>query len=154
LNRDYDVVQSRHQELLMRWETLQAKKRLEPVTDTIQFRVIEPPFAPAEPVGPNRPLLLLGLLVVSLGAGGVLAFGLNRLRPVFFTRTKLRRAIALPVLGSVGMVSPPGAALKRAFGTFAWGATYVMLFACAFLAIAFANEGSELLRELMSGASM
>src|SRR5690606_353869 len=33
LNRDYNVIQSRHQQLLARWEDLQAKKRLDPLTD-------------------------------------------------------------------------------------------------------------------------
>jgi polysaccharide chain length determinant protein (PEP-CTERM system associated) len=51
LNRDYGVVQGRHQELLKRWETLQSKKRLDPVTDEVQFNILEPPFAPEIPVG-------------------------------------------------------------------------------------------------------
>ena len=48
LNRDYSVVEGRHQELLSRWETLQSKKRLDPVTETVQFNVLEPPFAAGE----------------------------------------------------------------------------------------------------------
>jgi uncharacterized protein involved in exopolysaccharide biosynthesis len=39
LNRDYGVVEGRHQELLKRWETLQSKKRLDPVTDQVQFNI-------------------------------------------------------------------------------------------------------------------
>ena len=53
LNRDYGVVEGRHQELLKRWETLQSKKRLDPVTDQVQFNILEPPFASAKPVAPN-----------------------------------------------------------------------------------------------------
>src|SRR5690606_1215219 len=68
LNRDYDVVQARHQELLRRWESLQAKNRLDPVTEQIQFRTIEPPFALAQPIAPNRPLLLAAAFVFALGA--------------------------------------------------------------------------------------
>ena len=89
LNRDYGVVETRHQELLRRWETLQSKKRLDPVTDTVQFNILEPPFAATTPVAPNRPLLLIAVLVFALGAGGAVAFGLNELKPVFFNRRTL-----------------------------------------------------------------
>ena len=41
LNRDYGVVTTRHQELLRRWETLESKKRLDPVTDKVQPRVLK-----------------------------------------------------------------------------------------------------------------
>jgi len=63
LNRDYGVVESRHQELLRRWETLKSKQRLDPVTDKVQFNILEPPFAPARPVAPNRPIMLITALI-------------------------------------------------------------------------------------------
>ncbi len=104
LNRDYDVVQGRHQELLKRWEELMAKERLDPVSDNVLFRRIEPPFALADPVGPKRPLLLGGVLAVALAAGLAVAFVLNQLHPVYFTRASLGRATAFPVLGSISMI--------------------------------------------------
>ena len=108
LNRDYGVVEARYQELLRRWETLQSKKRLDPVTDTVQFNILEPPFAAATPVAPNRPLLLIAVLLFALGAGGAVAFGLNELKPVFYNRRTLARVAGLPVLGSVSMIMSPG----------------------------------------------
>ncbi len=107
LNRDYGVVSERHQELLERWESLQSKKRIDPVTDPVQFDILEPPFAATKPVAPSRPVLLAAALVVALGAGVALAFGLNQLRPVFFSRHAIKRMTGLPVLGSVSMIMLP-----------------------------------------------
>ncbi|MEM8984770.1 MAG: XrtA system polysaccharide chain length determinant, partial [Pseudomonadota bacterium] len=59
LNRDYEVVQTRYQELLRRRETLRSRQRLDPVTDNLSFRILEPPFASTSPVGPNRTVFLL-----------------------------------------------------------------------------------------------
>ena len=119
LNRDYEVIESRHQELLRRWEALQSKKRLDQVTDQVQFDVLEPPFAPLEPVAPNRPLLVIGVLILALGLGGVTAFALNQLRPVYFTRRELRDT-GLPVLGSVSFIPAPADIASMRRGRFAW----------------------------------
>jgi polysaccharide chain length determinant protein (PEP-CTERM system associated) len=150
LNRDYGVVQARHQELLRRWEDLQAKNRLDPVTDQVQFRRIEPPFAMADPVGPNRPLLLAGVLVFALGAGGGIAFALNRVNPTFFTRRALTRAAALPVLGAVTMILDPAQLRYRRLEGVLWVATYVGLLVLNAAVVMFANPGSQLFRRLMS----
>jgi uncharacterized protein involved in exopolysaccharide biosynthesis len=113
LNRDYDVVQERHQQLLKRWEDLQAKKRLDPVTDNVQFQRIEPPFALSEPVGPDRLIFLAIALAAALATGGGVAFGLNQLRPVFFSRHTVQRVSSLPVLGSISMLLSPAMAKRR-----------------------------------------
>lgn len=151
LNRDYNVVQRRHQELLSRWEDLQAKQRLDPVTDQVQFRRIEPPFAPGEPVGPNRPVFLGAVLLVALGGGGGAAFGLSQLFPAFFTRRSLSRAVGVPVIGSVSLILSPSAAARRRLGAIAWAFTYIALLGAAALVIALARPGSELVRALLQG---
>ena len=120
VNRDYVVVESRHQELLRRWETLQSSKRLEPVTDDVDFNVLDPPFASVSPVAPNRPLLLAGVLIVALGLGGALTFGLNQLNPVFYTRHTVARVSGLPVLGSVSMIISPRQRAARRGKLAAW----------------------------------
>ena len=154
LNRDYDVVQARYQELLQRREQLRSKERLDPVTDGVQFRTLEPPFAAFEPVGPDRPLLLAGVLIFALGAGGAVAFGLNQLKPVFFTRRSLQRIAELPVLGSVSMLLTPAEVRARRKGAFAWGACYVLLAAATALVMLFEAQGAALLRQLMGGITV
>jgi polysaccharide chain length determinant protein (PEP-CTERM system associated) len=152
LNRDYDVVQARHQELLRRWEDLQAKKRLDPVTDNVQFRRIEPPFANADPVGPNRPLLLAGVLVLALGSAGAFAFGLNQMNPTFFTRTSLRRAVEFPVLGAISMILTPEAAARRRNDLLLWCFGLTVLVAWTLSTFALARPGAVLVQSMLGGA--
>ena len=151
LNRDYSVVQSRYQELLVRREQLQSKERLDPVTDAVQFRTLEPPFASIEPVGPNRPMLLTMILVFALGAGGALAFGLNQLKPVFFTRRSLQRIGGLPVLGSVSMLLSPEQIQARRKEAYMWSATYASLVFMTILVMVFAGPVSAFMRQLYGG---
>ena len=151
LNRDYEVVESRHQELLRRWETLQSSKRLEPMTDTVQFNVIEPPFAPGGPVAPNRPFFLTGVLILALGAGGVVAFGLNQLRPVFFTRRSVMRASGLPVLGSVSLMMSPRQRAAHRRRLMAWLGANVALLALCGVVITYHGPIRQLLATALGG---
>jgi len=151
LNRDYNVVQTRHQELLKRWEDLQAKKRLDPVTDNVQFRRIEPPFAEANPVGPNRPLLLAGVLVFALAAAGALAFALNQFHPTFFTPTSLRRVMDLPVLGSISIIVPPEILAKERFDRSVWIVAVVMLLVSTAAAVGVAPHASAFVHNVVAG---
>ncbi len=154
LNRDYGVVQTRYQELLVRREQLQSKERLDPVTDGIKFRTLEPPFAGLDPVGPNRPMLLAMVLFFGLGAGGAVAFGLNQLKPVFFTRRSLQRIGGLPVLGSVSMVLKPEEIAARRREAYVWVASYGSLVALTVLAIAFEAPGAALVARLTGGVGV
>lgn len=146
LNRDYDVVFGRHQQLLSRWEDLQAKQRLDPVTDNVQFRRIEPPFAAAAPVGPNRLVLLAGVLAVALGAGFAIALGLNQLHPVFFARRSLKKLAEFPVLGSISMILTPKQRARRRLEAVAWSGACVLLIMGTGLAILFSAEAAALFR--------
>ena len=154
LNRDYGVVESRYQELLRRWETLQSKKRLDPVIDQVQFNILEPPFAPANPVAPNRSLLLTAVLIIALGAGAAIAFGLNQLKPVFFTRHSVTRVAGLPVLGSVSLISSPDDIVIKKRMAAVWAGASLSLVLLAVLVIAFERPVSEMLRTLLGGAGV
>ena len=154
LNRDYGVVEDRYQQLLQRWETLQSKKRLDPVTDQVQFNILEPPFAPAEPVAPNRPLMLIVVLVFALGAGAAIAFGLNQLKPVFFTRHSVKRIAGLPVLGSVSLIASPDDIVVRKRMAVVWAGANLSLVLLAVLVITFERTVSEMLRTLLGGVGV
>ena len=154
LNRDYGVVESRYQELLKRWETLQSRNRLDTVTDNVQFRPVEPPFVPEEPIAPNRPLLLVAVLVFAIGAGGAIAFALNQLRPVFYTRRAITAATGLPVLGSVGLIMSPRERTKRRLRHLAWAGANLILFAVGGAAIVFEDPISNLTSGLLRGTGL
>lgn len=151
LNRDYGVVEQRHQELLRRWESLQSKRRIDPVTDNVQFNILEPPFAPASPIAPNRPLLLTAALVAALGLGGVLAFALNQLKPVFFNRRSLSQAIGLPVLGSVSLLKSPEHIAAQRRGAFAWVGANLALVVFGVASVVFSDSLVLLIEQTTKG---
>ncbi len=151
LNRDYGVIESRYQELLRRWETLQSKNRLDTITDKVQFRPLEPPFVPKEPVAPDRPLLLIAVLVFAIGAGGAVAFALNQLEPVFYTRRALTEATGLPVLGSVGLIVSPAERTRRRLRNTAWAGANLVLFLVGGAVIVFEDPITRLADGLFRG---
>jgi polysaccharide chain length determinant protein (PEP-CTERM system associated) len=100
LNRDYDGMRERYAAFVDRAERAKIGDQAEE-TDAIRFEVLDPPAAKMEPVAPNRPLLLIGGLIVGLAAGGGLAFVIHQLRPVFTSSRVLNEVTGLPVLGVV-----------------------------------------------------
>ncbi|MEO1037404.1 MAG: XrtA system polysaccharide chain length determinant [Pseudomonadota bacterium] len=153
LNRDYTVVQERYQELLRRRETLRSRQRLDPVTDNLTFRILEPPFASRVPVGPNRPIFLMGTFVVALGIGGALAFGLNLLTPVFFGRRAVQKFSGVPVLGSVSYLRSPSEARRDRFRSIVWVTGTATIIAATVVVIAVEGKASALLRETLGRLS-
>lgn len=103
LNRDYMVTKSHYEKLLQSLESAKISEGAEQSTDEVQFQVIEPPVLPLTPSGPNRALFLSAVLVISLGAGLVLAYFMNEVKPVFCSSMELRKEVGLPVLGAVSV---------------------------------------------------
>jgi len=101
LNRDYDIIKARHDELLSRRESARMSRSRDAVGQEVQYRLIEPAVVPTKPVGPNRPLFLTAVLVLSGGAGLGLALLLVILDTSFSTVVELRTFTGIPVLGSV-----------------------------------------------------
>jgi polysaccharide chain length determinant protein (PEP-CTERM system associated) len=106
LNRDYEVNKAQHTALLQRLESARLSERAESSTEQVRFRIIEPPTEPLIPIGPQRNLLMTGVLLAALGAGFVLAFFLNQLKPVFLSRGMLASITGLPVLGAISFAPP------------------------------------------------
>ncbi len=100
LNRDYNVIKDQHQALLQSRERQQLSEQAS-ASDQVDFRVLNPPAADLDPVAPKRLLLLAGVLVAALAAGGGLSYMLSQLRPVFSSARALREISGFPVIGSV-----------------------------------------------------
>ena len=101
ISRDYDVLRSQYDQLLQDREELRLRGQVESERSAVQFEVIDPPTTPREPAAPNRPLLLLGVLIVGLGAGAGSAYGMRRLGSTFATANQLERSLGLPVIGTI-----------------------------------------------------
>lgn len=104
LNRDYDVTKRNYETLLARRESASLSEQMDQSSDAVKFRVIDPPYAPPTPSGPNRPLLTSGALLGGIAAGLVFAIFLAQLNPTFDSRRTLMEVTSLPVLGGVSMV--------------------------------------------------
>lgn len=114
INRDYDVLKQQYDKLLQDREELRLRGQVETEHNSVKFQVIDPPTTPRSPVAPNRPLLLLAVLIVGLGAGVGAAFAVGQLRSTFATTAKLERTLGLPVLGAITQtLSDAGRELRR-----------------------------------------
>lgn len=104
LNRDYEVLQRKYQELLSRREAARISQDRENQADKVQFRIVEPPQVPAFPSGPNRALFLFAATVMALGTGFGFAFLLTLISPTFANARQLADHFGLPVVGVVGAI--------------------------------------------------
>jgi polysaccharide chain length determinant protein (PEP-CTERM system associated) len=108
LTRDYDVTRAQYDQLLRRLEQAKLSGAAEESKEDVKFRIIDPPSVSAEPVGPNRPVLTTGVLLLAVVGALAVSFLFNLMRPVFFSATQLERNFPYPVLGAVTLA--PGSA--------------------------------------------
>ena len=101
LDRDYQLNKDRYLSLVERRESAKLAQKVEQNSNEITFKVVDAPVIPLIPSAPNRPLLLAGILVVALGTGAAWSVLMFLLFPTFVDFKQLRKAIDLPVLGTV-----------------------------------------------------
>ena len=101
LNRDYEVNQNQYQELVRRLEMARLSQEAEKSDDSIKFQIIDSPILPKHPIGPQRPLFITAVLILSIAIGAAFALFLDQARPVFLTTHHLNRETSLPVYGAV-----------------------------------------------------
>ncbi|MCB1760179.1 MAG: chain length-determining protein [Gammaproteobacteria bacterium] len=104
LNRDYNLLKEKHQDLLARLESAKLGQDVETKAESVRFKIIDPPVVPSKPSGPNRTLLSTLVVLAGLGVGVALAFLFSQIRPTFDSRQILNDVTNLPVLGSVSMI--------------------------------------------------
>lgn len=102
LTRDYDVTQAQYNALLTRLEQARVSESAQQ-TGIVDFQIVDPPAAPFRPVFPQRPLLLIGVLLFSLAAGAGVAWLLCKMRPVFFHGRALAEMTGLPVIAVISL---------------------------------------------------
>jgi polysaccharide chain length determinant protein (PEP-CTERM system associated) len=112
IGRDYEVLKKKYDELLQDREELQLRSNLETERSSFRFDIIDAPALPLKPAAPNRPLLLLGVLLAGIAAGVGTAFAMSQLKSTFATTSGLERALGLPVLGAISRSLTPD---QRAF---------------------------------------
>lgn len=135
LTRDYQVLKDQYDKLLADREDVRLRSDVQSQTDSVEFKVIDPPSLPRSPVAPNRPMLIAAVLVLALGGGIAAAFLQAKLAPSFPTAARLSAAAGRPVIGAISqVVTPAGKAEER--HRLAWfGGGAGALFACSVLLI-------------------
>lgn len=109
LTRDYNVLLAQYEQLIQRRESAQIARDLDGGLSRIEYRVIDPPVVPLQPIGPPRGLYLAAILVVGFGSGLAFAVGRQLTSGSFLTVEQLRTAFDLPVLGGVTEAMRPSA---------------------------------------------
>jgi polysaccharide chain length determinant protein (PEP-CTERM system associated) len=105
LSRDYEINKSQYSKLLASYDKARLGEQAGNAGQ-VRFELVQPPTVSYTPVAPNRPKLLTAVLILALGAGGVVAYALNQLRPVVSSPTALRRLAGVPVIAVVGCAFP------------------------------------------------
>lgn len=108
LNRDYNIVKKQYGDLVERRETATLTNELEAAGSIASFRTIDPPRVANRPSDPNRVLLMIGVLIVSLAAGVAASFLTSQIFSTFHDARHLREATQRPVLGTVSLLESDG----------------------------------------------
>ena len=143
LNRDYEVLKAQYDKLLADREEVKLRGSLQTDTNSISFRVIEPPTAPRTPQAPNRPLLLVLVLFSGIAAGIGAAFAIGQIRTTYATAGRLERASGIAVIGSITEVQSPAQRTigQRKFRYFLGGSLALVSMFVLLLVIEFVQRG-------------
>ena len=148
LNRDYDVNKAQYDALLQRLELSRLTEAAE-AQSNIDFRVIDPPIVTPFPVGPERPLFMTIVLIISIAAGLGLALVLSFIRPVFYSPRGLERHFNVPVLGGVEYVSSAEDSAQRKKSSIMTAAYFGGIIVIYILMITFNQTGANFISSLM-----
>ena len=127
LNRDYAVNKTNYETLVARRESAIISEQAQQSSDTVKFKVIDPPRVSLSPVGPNRILFDTAVLFGGLFIGCVFAVFLSQIKPTFEHRGTVMEVVGLPVLGSVSMVWSQRQRIKNKLEVFSFGLVFVIL---------------------------
>lgn len=114
MNRDYGKLQGNYQAMLSRKMQADMGQKLEEHWKGQVFQIVEPAVWPTKPVFPNRPLFILVGILVGLGVGVVVAFGLELLDPSIKSVRDLEGVVPFPVLATLPRVTAPKRSAKPA----------------------------------------
>lgn len=122
LTRNYGVYKQQYLDLLQRKQQAEISSNVESKTNTVDFRVIDPPRVPLNPTWPNRPLLISLVPLVGLLAGFGVAFVMSQIRRTVTDRRTLRELTGLPVLGAVTKFESRESRRRKRRGLVTYGA--------------------------------
>lgn len=149
LDRDYAVTHSEYQALVDRLSRARISDKAD-ATGVVRFEVVDPPTVNPDPVFPNRPRLILAVLLGGLAAGLGAAYLLHQLRPVFSDTRQLMELTQLPVLGSVSMTWPERHRARARRAVWAYAVGTVLLVALAIVTLLTDDVASQFLHGVIA----
>ena len=128
LVRDLDNAQLKYQQLRAKQSDVQVSENLETERKGERFTMIEPPLPPEKPISPNRMLILVMGLVLSLGAGVGAVVLKDSLDPSIRGINDVRRLLSVPPLAAIPViVTRSDAARQRRVMRYSWQGAIVAL---------------------------
>ena len=130
ISRDYQTTRDLYDSLRKRYDQALLEQGAEG-SAAPRFRILDPAMAPSEPVAPNRPVLLVLVVLAALTvAMGAVALS-DRLDTSFHTADDVRAFTRVPVLASIPRIVTEGDLLRRR--RWFWAAAAAVVLAQALL---------------------
>jgi polysaccharide chain length determinant protein (PEP-CTERM system associated) len=107
LDRDYALNKENYAQLISRRDSAKLAGQAEQTGDSVQFRIIDPPFAPQKAAKPNRLTLNSMVFLVAIAGGMGLAFLLSQNNATFYNKRELQDVTGVAVFGSVTRIYSP-----------------------------------------------
>jgi polysaccharide chain length determinant protein (PEP-CTERM system associated) len=133
LNRNYGVLQKEYQDLISRREAMRIGAAANIDANQVQLQVINPPVQPRLPIGPNRRLLLIAVLILGVGAGLGVGVVLGELEGRVQSEADLR-TFGLPIIGHISDLSPTPSAAAPVMQLGIAGGLLLSVFGALFIA--------------------
>jgi len=149
LNRDYDDTSKLYHALVDRLNGAKLSQQAKDM-GVVRFKVVEPPTGSAAPVSPDRPRLILMVLLAGLAAGLGAGYFMNQLRPVFTSARQLAESTPLAVLGVVSTIWMERHKARERRAMWAFGAVTAALVLIAVVTLLTQSSTSQLIHGLMA----
>jgi polysaccharide chain length determinant protein (PEP-CTERM system associated) len=131
LTRDYEAIMKNYKDLVARRDSMSMSESVELNSEDMRFRVIEPPNVSVDSVldalWKKALKLMSAVLVVGLGGGLALAYGLSQIRPAVYSQRALIALTGLPVYGVVSLVPTFRVRMRGRLDLMAFGVASVLL---------------------------
>jgi polysaccharide biosynthesis transport protein len=108
-----ESAQLKYQEMLSKQTEAQVTQNLEAEHKGERFTMIEPPLPPEKPISPNRSLILMLGLIVSLGGGAGAAFTRDSLDASVRSAHDVRSLLNVPPLAVIPVIRTIAERQKR-----------------------------------------
>jgi polysaccharide biosynthesis transport protein len=126
--RDLDSAQLKYQEILSKQTEAQVSANLETERKGERFTLIEPPQPPEKPIKPNRLLILIVGLVMSIAAGIGAVIARDSLDASVRGPGDIRQALQVPALASIpNIVTRADRVRRRKIIGFSWAGGIAMV---------------------------